>query len=190
MINPTALSKVNGVGKICWAGRDFNCIEEICGFVMGQGRWAEGLSAPSHCWGLGWNLTLSNRQKNQLFQATERVVSCLCSFHTNVWGPAKFIYLNVGLKNWSFQNCLTVLSLLMPWTSILNWGLDDIFMVVLKKKKKKLGRFQYHFSNVCFLQNDTKRCFLSICRGTAHSYLYEKIMVTKILFFFYWMLTL
>lgn len=136
MINPTALSKVNGVGKICWAGRDFNCIEEICGFVMGQGRWAEGLSAPSHCWGLGWNLTLSNRQKNQLFQATERVVSCLCSFHTNVWGPAKFIYLNVGLKNWSFQNCLTVLSLLMPWTSILNWGLDDIFMVVLKKKNQ------------------------------------------------------
>lgn len=121
-----------------------------------------------------------NRQRTSFSRETERLASCLCSFHTNVWGPAKMIYLNVGLKNWSFQNCLTVLSLLMPWTSILNWGLDDIFMVVLKK----LERFQYHFSNVCFLQNDTKRCFLSICRGTAHSYLYEKIMVTKILFFF------
>lgn len=44
-------------------------------------------------------------------------------------------------------------------------------------------RFQYRFSNVCFLQNDMKRCFLSICRGTAHSYLYEKIMVTKTFFF-------
>lgn len=60
-------------------------------------------------------------------------------------------------------------------------GVYDIFMEVLKK----LESFQYHFSNVCFLQNDTKRCFLSICRGTAHSYLYEKIMVTKILGFFF-----
>jgi len=112
-----------------------------------------------------------NRQRTSFSRQTRGLASCLCSFHTNVWGPAKITYLNVGLKNWSFQNCLIVLSLLMPWTSILNWGLDGIFMVVLKE----LERFQYRFSNVCFLQNDTKRCFLSIYRGTAHSYLYEKI---------------
>lgn len=73
MINPTAPFKVNGVGKICWAGRDFNCIEKVCGFVIGQGGWVESLSAPSHCWVLCWNLTLANRQKNQLFQADRDV---------------------------------------------------------------------------------------------------------------------
>lgn len=111
-----------------------------------------------------------NRQRTSFSRQAERLTSCLCSFHTNVWGPAKIIYLNVGLKNWSFQNCLTVLSLLMPWTSILNWGLGDIFMVVLKK----LERSQYHFSNVCFLQNDTKRCFfIYLQRDCSQLFIWE-----------------
>lgn len=170
---------MNGGGKICWAGECFNCIKKVYGFIVRPERWAESLSGPWHCWVLCWNSTVTIG-KEPCFPGRQRGWPPVCTHFTPM-------YLSVGLKNWSFRNCLTVLSLLMPWTSILNWGLDDIFMEVLKK----LESFQCHFSSVCFLQNDTKRCFLSICRGTAHSYLYEKIMVTKILrAFFYWMLTL
>lgn len=45
------------------------------------------------------------------------------------------------------------------------------------------GGIANHLSNVCFLQSGTQSCFLSLCRGTAHSYLYEEIMVIKSLFF-------
>lgn len=174
---------MNGVGKICWAGRDFNCIQKVCGFVTGQGRWAENLSAPSHCWVLWWNVTLSNRQKNQLFQADREVGLLFVLISHQCMRSSKICLPECWLKELIFPE--------LSYSLFSSIALDKHFELGVRwyfyggiEKKKNLERFQYHFSNVCFLQNDTKRCFLSICRGTARSYLYEKIMVTKILLFF------
>lgn len=172
---------------MCWAGRDFNCTEKVCGFVIGQGGWAGSLSAPSHCWVLCWNLTLSNRQKNQLFQADREGALLFVLISHQCMRSSKIYLPECWLKELIFPE--------LSYSPFSSNALDKHFELGARwyfyggiEKKKNLARFQYHFSNVCFLQNDTKRCFLSICRGTAHSYLYEKIMVTKILFFFFFLL--